>query len=72
MLELYAMLREVDIQDKRLTESESAALAKMLVKREQYVRQGRAKEAHGLGTGIWILWRTLIDEPEGATGYGGL
>ena len=66
------MLREVDIRDPRLSEKDSLALVKMLQKREQYVRQGRAKEAHGLGTGIWILWRTLIDEPEGATGYGGL
>lgn len=66
------MLREVDIRDPRLTEAESLALAKMLQKRELYVRQGRAKEAHGLGTGIWILWKTLIDEPEGGTGYGGL
>lgn len=66
------MLREVDIRDPRLTEMEALALAKMLKKREQYVRQGRAKEAHGLGTGIWILWKTLIQEPEGATGYGGL
>jgi hypothetical protein len=66
------MLREIDIRDERLTEAEAVALVKMLQKRELYVQQGRVKEAHGLGTGIWILWRTLIHESEGTTGYGGL
>jgi hypothetical protein len=44
----------------------------MLEKREKYVAQGRNREAHGLGTGIWILWKSLIHESAGNTGYGGL
>jgi len=64
------MLAEVDPQDPRLTVKESQALEKMLEKRRQYEHQGRAREAHGIGTGIWILWRTLIDKPAGSTGYG--
>jgi hypothetical protein len=47
-------------------------LQQMLEKREIYVAQGRNREAHGIGTGIWILWRTLIQESAGSTGYDGL
>lgn len=66
------MLREVNPFNPNLTEQESFALSKMLEKREQYVSMGRAKEAHGLGTGIWILWRSLTNSPQQSTGYGGL
>jgi hypothetical protein len=52
-------LEQVDIYDEELLPLEAAALAMMLAKREAYVEQGRAKEAHGLGTGIWIMWNTL-------------
>ncbi len=41
-------------------------------KREAYVDQGRSREAHGVGTAIWIFWKTLINESAGNTGYGGL
>jgi hypothetical protein len=66
------MLSEVNPNDERLTELESVALTKMLEKRKQYVREGRARDAHGLGTGIWILWKTLTLEQPDATGYGSL
>lgn len=66
------MLREVNPLFPGLTEQESFALSKMLEKREQYANQGRAKEAHGAGTMIWILWRALTDSPQQATGFGGL
>jgi hypothetical protein len=66
------MLSEVDPLDPRISEPDARALQLMLEKRENYVAQGRSREAHGLGTGIWILWRTLIQEAAGSTGYGGL
>jgi hypothetical protein len=66
------MLSEVNPHDERLTAAESLALVLMLEKRELYVAQGRSRDAHGLGTGIWILWKTLIHEALPATGYGGL
>jgi hypothetical protein len=66
------MLREVNPLHPCLNEKESFALTRMLEKREQYVDQGRAFEAHGAGTMIWILWRALTDSPQQATGYGGL
>lgn len=66
------MLAQVDLQDQRLTTLEAVALAKMLRKREQYVQQGRAAEAHGLGTGIWLLWLTLTDGKKYDTGWASL
>jgi len=63
------MLRQINLQDERLTTLEAVSLAKMLSKREQYVRQGRAEEAHGLGTGIWILWITLTEGKKYDTGW---
>ena len=66
------MLNEVDLQDERLTPELRLALYRMLQKREQYVDQGRAREAHGLGTGIYILWKTLIGEMPKATMLGSL
>jgi hypothetical protein len=66
------MLREINLQDKRLTELEAVALAKMLSKREQYVQQGRAREAHGAGTAIWILWSTLTGGRNIVTTWGDL
>lgn len=72
-IEIYCnMLSEVNPNDKRLTELESVALLKMLDKRQKYVREGRARDAHGLGTGIWILWKTLTLEQPDTTGYGSL
>jgi hypothetical protein len=66
------MLSEVNINDKRLTELEALALQRMLEKRQSYSRAGRARDAHGLGTGIWILWKTLTLEQPDPTGHGGL
>jgi len=66
------MLSEVDPSDKRLTELESLAIQRMLEKRQKYVYAGRSRDAHGLGTGIWILWKTLTLEQPDPTGYGGL
>lgn len=66
------MLRQIDLQDERLSTLEAVALAKMIAKREQYVEQGRAAEAHGLGTGIWMLWLTLTDGKKYDTGWSSL
>lgn len=63
------MLRQIDLKDERLSTLEAEALSKMLDKREQYVEQGRAAEAHGLGTGIWILWLTLTNGKKYETGW---
>lgn len=65
-------LDEVNLQDTRITELEAVALAKMLSKREQYVREGRGREAHGLGTGIVIMWRTITDGREYITNWSSL
>lgn len=54
-------LLKVNPYAKHLTEQESIALVKMLAKRESYVRQGRANDAHGAGTAILILWDCLLD-----------
>jgi hypothetical protein len=65
----------VDIHDEELLPLEAQALGMMLAKREAYVEQGRAREAHGLGTGIWILWNTLkgyMPEHEEGTYWGTL
>ena len=58
------MLSEIQLPDPRITAVEELALCRMLDKREAYVEQGRFRDAHGLGTGIWILWTTLIDKYE--------
>ena len=67
-----SMLDAVNPLDPRLSELEAIALAKMLEKRESYVYQGRAREAHGIGTGIYILWNVLMHQPQQETGFGGL
>jgi hypothetical protein len=63
------MLKQIDLQDERLTELEAVALAKMLAKREQYVEQGRANAAHGAGAAIWIMWSTITDGRKYITGW---
>ena len=64
------MLSEVNPLDPDISNVEAIALMKMLQKREQYVEQGRAREAHGAGTMIWILWRTLKEQPLMLTNFG--
>lgn len=66
------MLSQINILDKRLTELEAIALSKMLQKREQYIREGRGREAHGAGSAIWILWATLTEGRQYMTGFGEL
>ena len=66
------MLSQINLLDKRLTELEAISLAKMLEKREQYVSQGRGREAHGAGSAIWIFWATLTEGRQYLTGFGGL
>ena len=63
------MLKQINLQDPRLTTLEAVTLAKMLEKREQYVSQGRASTAHGAGTMIWIMWSTLTDGKKFDTGF---
>jgi hypothetical protein len=55
-------LRRVDVHDPELIPVEAIALQRMLDKREQYVSQGRTREAHGAGSMISILWDTLKGE----------
>lgn len=66
------MLGEVDLQDDRLTPELRLALYRMMQKREFYVEQGRAREAHGLGTGIYILWKTVIGQMPASSMLGAL
>jgi len=66
------MLRKINLQDPRLTELEAVALAKMIDKFEQYTKQHRTSAAHGCGTAIWILWSTLTEGRNFATGWGAL
>jgi hypothetical protein len=54
-------LLEVDPYASHLTTRESIALIAMLAKHKDYSYAGRVDDAHGLGTGIWILWRSLLD-----------
>jgi hypothetical protein len=67
-------LEDIDVYDQELLPVEAQALVRMLEKREQYVNQGRAREAHGAGTMIWIMWTTLKNgvPPEDETSYGSL
>jgi hypothetical protein len=54
-------LLEVDPYADHLSTQESVALIAMLAKHRDYSCAGRSDDAHGLGTGIWILWRALLD-----------
>ena len=58
------MLSQIKLPDTRLSAQEELALCRMINKRESYVEQGRFRDAHGLGTGIWILWATLTGSIE--------
>lgn len=66
-------LNDIDLSDSILTELEVQAFKAMLAKRESYVRQGRAREAHGAGTMIKMLWDSLHDFVDTApTDFGNL
>ena len=64
------VLAQIDLQDPRITELEAVGMAKILAKREQYVRQGRFEEAHGAGTAVWLLWLTLTEGRQYITNWG--
>jgi len=66
------VLAQIDLQDPRITELEAVGLAKILAKREQYVRQGRNEEAHGAGTAAWIMWLELTQGRKYITNWGEL
>lgn len=55
---------DVDPLDRDLTPTEAIALQQMVAKRELYVQQGRAREAHGAGTMIMMLWSVIHRFPE--------
>ena len=69
---------EIDPTDSDLTPREAIALQQMVANREQYVYQGRTREAHGMGTAILIFWRVIHRFPDDGfsntipTGYGDL
>ena len=65
-------LEAVNPYSPHISDAESRALSAMLSKRESYVEQGRAREAHGAGMAIWILWSTLIDGRQYVTNWGEL
>ncbi len=52
-------LKAIDLHAPHITNQEAVALTLMLDKREQYVEQGRFREAHGAGSMINILWKAL-------------
>lgn len=66
------MLSQIRLPDARVPPEVEVAMCRMMDKREMYVEQGRFRDAHGLGTGIWILWTTLIGkyEPAAKTNLG--
>ncbi|OXE34917.1 MAG: hypothetical protein CGW95_17060 [Phenylobacterium zucineum] len=64
------VLAQINLQDERITELEAVAMAKILAKREQYVRQGRFEEAHGAGTAVWIMWLTITEGRSYITNWG--
>jgi len=66
------VLSQINLQDERITELEAVAMAKILAKREQYVRQGRFEEAHGAGTAVWLLWLELTNGRKYITNWGDL
>jgi hypothetical protein len=66
------VLSQINLQDERITELEAVAMAKILAKREQYVRQGRFEEAHGAGTAVWMLWLELTQGRKYITNWGEL
>lgn len=68
------MLSQIRLPDARVPPEVEVAMCRMMDKREFYIEQGRFRDAHGLGTGIWILWTTLIDkfEPASKTNLGEL
>ena len=68
------MLRQIDLFEDSLLPVERSAIKKMMDKREQYVDQGRAREAHGAGTMIWILYKELTGDfqPTQPTDWAGL
>lgn len=64
------VLAQIDLQDPCITELEAVAMAKILAKREQYIRQGRFEEAHGAGTAVWLLWLELKQGRKYITNWG--
>ena len=66
------VLSQINLQDERITELEAVAMAKILAKREQYVKQGRFEEAHGAGTAVWILWLELTNGRKYITNWGNI
>ena len=57
-----ATLNDVDPKSPHLTKLERETLTAMLAKREKYVFQGRAREAHGAGTAILIFWQHIVGD----------
>lgn len=55
-------LNHINPHDPRLLPEESAALIRILEKRENYVRRGLAREAHGVGAAALICWRCLTGD----------
>ena len=58
------MLSQIRLPDARVPPEVEVAMCRMMDKREFYIEQGRFRDAHGLGTGIWILWMTLTGRYE--------
>ena len=64
------ILARVDPGAGWLTKEESVALHMMKDKHQRYVAKGRTKEAHGIATGVLILWQALQRAPIIDTGWG--
>lgn len=52
-----------------LTEREATALQALIVKRDIYLSQGRAREAHAVGVALWLAWQVFRDSPEDQTAF---
>lgn len=55
-------LEFINPREPSLLPHEAAALSRMLQKREDYLRRGLDREAHGATAAILILWRCLIGD----------
>jgi hypothetical protein len=66
------MLSNVNVQDRRLTDVDAVVLTRLMQKRDEYITQGRSKEAHGVARSIRIHWEVCTDARRYSTGWGGI
>ena len=53
-------LSGIDPLDPRLTVDQAIIIGALQAKYSRYVRQGRGREAHGVGSALLICWRLFL------------